>query len=63
MFNQELSEDKKKKQSWILCYGSQQECNSIDMVESFPKNKVLGFVGGVFVCLQLQTHLSTKGYN
>lgn len=22
-----------------------------DMVESFPRNKVLGLVGGVFVCL------------
>lgn len=41
----------KKKQSWILSYGSQQKCISIDMVESFPKNKVLGSVGGVFVCL------------
>lgn len=32
----------KKKQNWILYYGSQQEYISIDMVESFPKNKVLG---------------------
>lgn len=36
----------KQKQNWIFCYGDWQDCISIDIVESFPKNKVLGFVGG-----------------
>lgn len=41
----------KKKQSWILCYGGQQECIFINMAESFSINKVLSFFGRVFIGL------------